>query len=77
MKKALILQGGWDGHEPQLTSKRFAGLLEKCRDLGYQRIKLFPLKSNEATLRVMLGCGGVIAGEYADKYLVIVPIPDR
>lgn len=29
MKKAWILQGGWDGHEPQLTSKRFAGLLEK------------------------------------------------
>ena len=29
MKKALILQGGWDGHEPQLTSARFAGLLEK------------------------------------------------
>ena len=29
MKKALIFQGGWDGHEPQLTSRRFAGLLEK------------------------------------------------
>ncbi len=29
MKKALIVQGGWDGHEPQLTSKRFKGLLEK------------------------------------------------
>ena len=29
MKKALIVQGGWDGHEPQLTSKRFAGLLEE------------------------------------------------
>lgn len=29
MKKALIIQGGWDGHEPQLTSKRFAALLEK------------------------------------------------
>lgn len=29
MKQALILQGGWDGHEPKLTSKRFAGLLEK------------------------------------------------
>lgn len=28
-KKALIFQGGWDGHEPQLTSKRFAKLLEK------------------------------------------------
>jgi len=29
MKKAWIFQGGWDGHEPQLTSKRFARLLEK------------------------------------------------
>jgi len=29
MKKALIIQGGWDGHEPQLVSKRFAGILEK------------------------------------------------
>lgn len=29
MKKALIVQGGWDGHEPELTSKRFAGLLTK------------------------------------------------
>ena len=29
MKKALIVQGGWDGHEPQLTSARFKRLLEK------------------------------------------------
>ena len=29
MKKALILQGGWQGHEPGLTSKRFASILEK------------------------------------------------
>jgi type 1 glutamine amidotransferase len=29
LKKALIFQGGWDGHEPVLVSKRFAGLLEK------------------------------------------------
>jgi type 1 glutamine amidotransferase len=29
MRKALIFQGGWDGHEPKLTSKRFAGILEK------------------------------------------------
>ena len=28
-KKVLILQGGWDGHEPKLTSRRFAGLMEK------------------------------------------------
>ena len=29
MKHAWIVQGGWDGHEPQLTSRRFARLLEK------------------------------------------------
>ncbi|WP_066716951.1 ThuA domain-containing protein [Clostridium sp. Marseille-P299] len=28
-KKALIFQGGWDGHEPKLTSKRFANMLIK------------------------------------------------
>ena len=28
MRKALIFQGGWDGHEPALTSKRFGRLLE-------------------------------------------------
>lgn len=32
MKKALIIQGGWDGHEPKLTSKRFGKMLE---DAGY------------------------------------------
>lgn len=29
MKKALIFEGGWDGHEPKLVARRFAGLLEK------------------------------------------------
>ena len=28
MKSALIFQGGWDGHEPHLTSKRFASILQ-------------------------------------------------
>jgi len=28
MRKALIFQGGWDGHEPQLVSKRFGKMLE-------------------------------------------------
>lgn len=28
-KKVLLFQGGWDGHEPDLVSKRFAGLMEK------------------------------------------------
>jgi type 1 glutamine amidotransferase len=29
MKKALIVWGGWDGHEPEKISTRFKGLLEK------------------------------------------------
>ncbi len=33
MRKVLIFQGGWDGHEPKLTSKRFARLMEED---GYQ-----------------------------------------
>jgi Uncharacterized protein conserved in bacteria len=32
MKKALILNGGWDGHEPDLVSKRFKAILE---DAGF------------------------------------------
>ncbi len=28
-KKVLIFQGGWDGHEPALVAKRFAGIMEK------------------------------------------------
>lgn len=28
-KKAIIFQGGWDGHEPVLVSNRFANLLKK------------------------------------------------
>lgn len=29
MKKAMIVQGGWDGHEPEKVSVRFKGLLEE------------------------------------------------
>ena len=29
MKKALIVRGGWDGHEPMLVSERFAKLLRE------------------------------------------------
>ena len=28
-KKALIFQGGWDGHEPALVARRFKGMLER------------------------------------------------
>jgi len=30
MKKVLIFQGGWDGHEPKLVSARFGKLLEEA-----------------------------------------------
>ncbi|MCL2002850.1 MAG: ThuA domain-containing protein [Oscillospiraceae bacterium] len=33
MKKALIVRGGWDGHEPLLVSERFAGYL---REEGFE-----------------------------------------
>lgn len=29
MKKALIVQGGWDGHEPKQVSELFADILKK------------------------------------------------
>ena len=54
MKKAWIVQGGWDGHEPKLTSKRFAGLLEKN---GY-----------EATIFDSLDCLGDLDGWYGCEY---------
>ena len=28
-KKALIFYGGWEGHEPEKTARRFAGILKK------------------------------------------------
>ena len=47
-KQAWIFQGGWNGHEPELTSRRFAGLLEKH---GYETkifSELTPLADVEA-----------------------------
>ena len=45
-KKVLIFEGGWDGHEPKLTSKRFAGLMEKLPyllELGVNVVELMPI----------------------------------
>lgn len=33
MGKVLIIQGGWDGHEPDLTSRRFGKIMEEA---GYE-----------------------------------------
>ena len=67
MKKAWIFQGGWDGHEPKLTSKRFAGMLEKN---GYEvtiHDSLTPAENMEALMELdlIVSCWtmGQISGE--------------
>lgn len=53
----------------------FKELLKKCKELGYKEIKLFPLKSNEATVKIMLKNGGRIIGEFKnEKHIIIIPI---
>ena len=68
MKKAWIFQGGWNGHEPKLTSARFAGMLRKN---GFE-VEIFdtldPLCDPDAlmTLDLMVFCWtmGEIKPEY-------------
>lgn len=53
----------------------FKELLKKCKEYKYKEIKLFPLKTNEATVKIMLKNGGKIIGEFKqEKYIVLVPI---
>lgn len=53
----------------------FKELLKKCKEHKYNEIKLFPLKTNEATVKIMLKNGGKIIGEFKqEKYIVLVPI---
>ena len=53
----------------------FTELLKKCKDFGYTEIKLFPLKRNEATVKIMLKNGGRIIGNFKDeKYIIEIPI---
>ena len=53
----------------------FEELLNKCKDFGYSKIKLFPHKDNEATVKIMLKNGGKIMGEFKEnKYIIIIPI---
>ena len=71
MKQAWIFQGGWDGHEPQLTSARFARMLEKN---GYET-KIFdsldPLGNLEDLMKLdlLVFCWtmGEIKPEYTDN----------
>lgn len=71
MKKALIFRGGWDGHEPEKVSERFAKIL---RDNGYEveiSETLDCLADLEALkqLDLLVPCwtGGVMSWEYAQN----------
>lgn len=53
----------------------FKELLRKCKDFGYKEIKLFPLKTNEATVKIMIKNGGKIIGDFKkETYIISVPI---
>ena len=53
----------------------FQELLKKCKEMGYREIKLFPLKSNAATISIMLKNGGEIIGEFKqEKHIIRIPI---
>lgn len=57
MKKAMIFEGGWDGHQPKLTSKRFGGLLEKN---GYE-VELFDNMEKLGDIDYLMGLDLIVA----------------
>ena len=53
----------------------FTELLKKSKEIGYTEIKLFPMKSNEPTVRIMLKNGGQIIGDFKElKYIIRIPL---
>lgn len=67
-KKALIFYGGWDGHEPELVSKRFASVLE-ANGFSVQRSdSLECLDDREALAELDLIVPCWTNGELSDTY---------
>lgn len=53
----------------------FKELLKKCKEHGYNEIKLFPLKTNEATIKIMIKNGGKIIGDFKNKkHIILIPL---
>ena len=49
--------------------------LLKCKEIGYTEIKLFPMKSNEPTVKIMLKNGGQIIGDFKNqKHIIRIPL---
>ncbi len=71
-KKVLVVQGGWDGHEPKLTSKRFARLMEKHGYACTISDTLDVLADGEAlkSLDLIVACWTM--GEISNDYVVNV-----
>ena len=68
-KKVLIFEGGWDGHEPKLTSKRFAKLMEKH---GYT-VEITSTQEPLGDLEKLMGLDLIVAcwtmGEIPHEYV--------
>ena len=53
----------------------FKELLKKCKEIGYKEIKLFPMKTNEPTIKIMLKNGGQIIGDFKNqKHIIRIPL---
>ena len=53
----------------------FKELLKKCKEIGYKEIKLFPMKSNIPTVKIMLKNGGRIIGDFKNhKHIILIPL---
>ncbi len=49
--------------------------LLKCKEIGYTEIKLFPMKSNEPTVKIMMKNGGQIIGDFKNqKHIIRIPL---
>ena len=72
MRKALIFQGGWDGHEPKLTSARFGRLLT---EEGFS-VEISDTLDCLASVDTLMGLDVIVAcwtmGEIKHEYAVNV-----
>ncbi len=75
-KKALIFQGGWDGHEPALVARRFKGMLERhgyaCEVSDTQDVLADAEKLMGLDLIVPCWTMGEIKSEYTGNIMVII-----
>ena len=49
----------------------FKELLKVCRELGFEKITLFPHKNNQATIKIMQKNGGKIIGKFNEEKIII------